>query len=205
MARKTKEHAEKTRDLLLDAAEIIFLRKGVSRSSLEEIAAQAGMTRGALYWHFENKLDLLRAMHHRVKAPMDAMFDELTSGEEALAGLKTMCLHVFDKIENDVHARNLFTIMRLRCEDHLCGESEYAQEMWAKRQEVYGRFNRAFTQIQKKHPLADGMTPELASIACHVFISGVFWDFLTARGPYQLSILAEPLVDNFFRGVLKHT
>src|SRR3546814_5584646 len=71
--KRTKADAARTRELLLDAAEELFLRKGVSRTSLEEIARAAGMTRGAVYWHFRNKCDLFQAMHQRVELPLDEM------------------------------------------------------------------------------------------------------------------------------------
>ena len=54
MARKTKEDALITRDLILDAAERVFLRRGVARTALQEIAEEANLTRGAIYWHFQN-------------------------------------------------------------------------------------------------------------------------------------------------------
>lgn len=54
MARRTKEEAEETRIQILDAAERVFYDKGVSRASLAEIASDAGVSRGAIYWHFEN-------------------------------------------------------------------------------------------------------------------------------------------------------
>ncbi|WP_272942305.1 TetR family transcriptional regulator [Kingella kingae] len=53
--RKTKEEAQKTRQHLLNAALEVFWRKGVTQASLHEIAVEAGVTRGALYWHFKNK------------------------------------------------------------------------------------------------------------------------------------------------------
>ena len=49
MARKTKEEAIATRNGLIDAAECVFLEKGVSRASLSDIAHAAGLTRGAIY------------------------------------------------------------------------------------------------------------------------------------------------------------
>ena len=48
MARRTKEDALATRTALLDAAERVFLQRGVSRTSLADIAQAAGVTRGAL-------------------------------------------------------------------------------------------------------------------------------------------------------------
>ena len=71
MARKTKEDALLTRELILDAAERVFHKRGVSRTSLQEIAQDAGLSRGAIYWHFENKGELFHAMMERVTLPLE--------------------------------------------------------------------------------------------------------------------------------------
>lgn len=62
MARKTKEEANATRESVLMAALDLFAEKGYSRTTLVDIAKRIGMTRGAVYWHFENKQDLLAAL-----------------------------------------------------------------------------------------------------------------------------------------------
>ena len=62
VARRTKEEAAVTRELLLDAAERVFRERGVAGSTLAEVAAAAGVTRGAVYWHFHDKADLYAAM-----------------------------------------------------------------------------------------------------------------------------------------------
>jgi AcrR family transcriptional regulator len=62
MARKTKEEAEQTRLRILTAAEAVFCRQGVAASSLHDIARRAGVTRGAVYWHFANKEALLATL-----------------------------------------------------------------------------------------------------------------------------------------------
>ena len=67
--KRTPEEALKTRQSLLDAAVAVFRRKGVARSSLEEIARTAGVTRGALYWHFKDKQDLFDALFQARFAP----------------------------------------------------------------------------------------------------------------------------------------
>jgi AcrR family transcriptional regulator len=53
-----KEKQAETRTRLLDAGERVFLRRGLLGSSVEEIAAEAGFTRGAFYSNFENKDEL---------------------------------------------------------------------------------------------------------------------------------------------------
>ena len=71
MARRTKEDALATREALLDAAELVFEQRGVSRTSLSDIAKAAGVTRGAVYWHFKDKADLFNAMMERVTLPLE--------------------------------------------------------------------------------------------------------------------------------------
>ena len=72
MARSTKQEALATRNRLLDAAEVLFQAQGVSQTSLQQIAQQAGATRGAIYWHFKDKADLFNAMMERVTLPLEA-------------------------------------------------------------------------------------------------------------------------------------
>ena len=81
MARRTKEEALATRHALLDAAERVFGRRGVARTSLAEIAEEAGVTRGAVYWHFKDKADLFTAMMERVVLPLDESMARLAEVE----------------------------------------------------------------------------------------------------------------------------
>ena len=60
--RKTKEEAAITRQRLLEAALAIFSQKGYAAATLEEIAQEAGLTRGAIYWHFGDKAGLYTAL-----------------------------------------------------------------------------------------------------------------------------------------------
>jgi AcrR family transcriptional regulator len=51
-----------TRTRILDAAARVFARQGYAGASLEQVAADAGMTKGAVYWHFSSKSDLFAAL-----------------------------------------------------------------------------------------------------------------------------------------------
>ena len=62
MPRRTKEDAEETRKQILEAALDVFSRKGYSRTTFVDIAEQIGLTKGAVYWHFKTKTDLLVAL-----------------------------------------------------------------------------------------------------------------------------------------------
>ncbi len=118
MARRTKEEAQATRTQLLDTAELVFREKGVSRTSLADIASAAGVTRGAIYWHFENKADLFVAMCDRATLPLEAMFGRLADPElpDPLAKLRESIIEVLRQAEQDQRCRRVFEILNFKCE-----------------------------------------------------------------------------------------
>ena len=62
MARKCKEEAEKTRQAVIETALDVFSEKGYAKATFDEIALRAGFTKGAIYWYFRNKADLVAAL-----------------------------------------------------------------------------------------------------------------------------------------------
>ncbi|TKB50817.1 TetR family transcriptional regulator [Ferrimonas aestuarii] len=89
MARKTKAEAEKTRELLLDTALKLFSEKGVANTTLAQIATACGMTRGAIYWHFDDKAAMLHAMFESSITPeMQRIWDLI--GDEGADPINTL-------------------------------------------------------------------------------------------------------------------
>jgi TetR/AcrR family acrAB operon transcriptional repressor len=62
MARRTKAEAEKTREQILEAALKVFCEKGYSKTTFVDIAREIGLSKGAVYWHFKTKPELLAAI-----------------------------------------------------------------------------------------------------------------------------------------------
>lgn len=84
MARRTKEQAGETRQVIIEAARTVFHRQGVNGSSLETLAQEAGLTRGAIYWHFKDKAELFLAVRESALLPIQAEIDSIfTSGQYA--------------------------------------------------------------------------------------------------------------------------
>ncbi|EJM2045891.1 TetR/AcrR family transcriptional regulator [Escherichia coli] len=113
MVRHTKFAAEETHKQILDAAEFCFCETGFSKTTLEMIAARAGCTRGAIYWYFNEKKDLLRQVIERV--PL-SLFDELTAIKNGRVSepVKAMyrCLsRSLIKLQYNVHLRNVIYIV----------------------------------------------------------------------------------------------
>src|SRR5260370_35825620 len=57
-----------TRRAILDACLKLFARHGFSTTSIDDIASAAGITKGAVYWHFENKEELFQAILEEIRA-----------------------------------------------------------------------------------------------------------------------------------------
>lgn len=64
--RRTKEAAEETKEKIVNAAVRVFAEKGFTGASLSDIATEAGVTRGAIYWHFKNKEALFEELLQRI-------------------------------------------------------------------------------------------------------------------------------------------
>lgn len=62
MTSPTVIDAPRTRERILDAALGLFAEKGYEATSMREISAQLGITKAALYYHFDSKADIVRAM-----------------------------------------------------------------------------------------------------------------------------------------------
>src|SRR5690349_18358466 len=92
MPRCSKEESLETREALLDAALEEFHARGVSRPSLTDIAARVGMTRGAVYVHFDNKADLFSALLDRVLVPAQEMSRWDLAAEGPLDHLRATCV-----------------------------------------------------------------------------------------------------------------
>lgn len=106
--RRTKEEAEKTRKAILEASLRVFSTKGYARTRLEDIAREAGVTRGAIYWHFENKADLFSsAVVESVKGYQTRLTRILLSDLSPLPKIRTLMKEWLITLEEDEAYRTL--------------------------------------------------------------------------------------------------
>ncbi len=80
MARKTKEEAEETRRLLMKTALKLFSELGIQNTTLAMVAREAGVTRGAIYWHFRDKADMLLALWDSIFSPLELAYRNHVDG-----------------------------------------------------------------------------------------------------------------------------
>lgn len=117
MARKTREAAEYTRKGILNAALELFHEKGYSRTTLEQIARRAGVTRGAIYWHFKDKVDLFLGLKDEIEQSAGVRLEDLLLWSvNSLEDMRRGVLRLFCNIEENETFRRYFEIVLYRAE-----------------------------------------------------------------------------------------
>ncbi|HLD64829.1 MAG TPA: TetR family transcriptional regulator [Pseudomonas sp.] len=200
--RRSKEDAEKTRTALLLAAEALFLEKGVAHTSLEQIARAAGLTRGAVYWHFQNKAHLFHVMLEQVRLPPEQLAERLSacSGQDPLRALRDLCVEAIENLARDEQKRRIFTILLHRCE--FTAELREAEERHlAFIQQFIAHTERLFEASAER--LRPGISPRLASRALHGLIIGLFTDWTRDPGLFEPLQDSAALIDSQFQGLVR--
>jgi AcrR family transcriptional regulator len=202
MARRTKDEAQKTRNAILDAAEKVFYKNGVVRTSLEQIAAAAGVTRGAVYWHFRDKIEICEAMCDRVFLPQEDVLEQLTtkSSKTPLADLHKACADSLKLIQRDPQRKRVVTILMFRCEyvDDLARIIERRMQC---KEHMLGQFRSLFERAQKLKLLAPGWTPHIAAMSLQAVMTGLIVHGLEGHKVYDLAKTGPACLKAFFNTV----
>ncbi|MCC7080200.1 MAG: TetR family transcriptional regulator [Burkholderiales bacterium] len=195
--RRTKEEAEQTRRRIMYAALQTFHRRGIARTTLEQVARAARVTRGAIYWHFSGKQALLRAIRDDVSLPLVDQSDFTlldTRAAEPLARIERFLCNLLDAVAQDEHTRLLFAVMSFRCE--YVGElAPELDEFVRKNQRLNSILTRVYRQAQRQGAGLAGLSPRLAALDTLVFLAGLLrlW-LLDERAQLGMRSAARPLI-----------
>jgi TetR/AcrR family acrAB operon transcriptional repressor len=202
MVRRTKKEAAATREALLDAALRIFRERGVAQATLAEVAAAAGVTRGAVYWHFRDKADIFDALCAQVTLPMEAMLARAseTRQEDPLAALRSLAVLGLTRLARDSRAQAVFDVTFHTCE--LTGQHAPITE----RRRSTGSDCRAHVERLLKQAVARRQLPPrtdtgLAAQMIDAFMVGVMQQWVEAPGAYDLARAAPAMVDSLVAGL----
>ena len=187
MARRTKEEALATRNRLLDAAELLFQAQGVSQTSLQQIAQQAGATRGAIYWHFKDKADLFNAMMERVILPLEAApkSDAAAASDDPLVEIEEGMVHALTLMTTDPQVRRVFDVATHKV--------EYTHDMASVQQRHLDARNACVVDFEKALRLAARrahvklpVPGHVAAQGMHALISGLIQNWLLDPTAFDL-------------------
>ena len=197
MVRKTKEDAELTRQQIIDAAREVFLVRGVSRSTLEHIAAQANVTRGAVYWHFKNKTEIFYALRDQVFLPLiDRMDDTLAveSNVDPLTQIENSLCDTIHELNDNMEMRQTYEIMMIKCE-YVDEFATVLQQILNNCSNITEKMQLAYERAQSLNMLVSTHTPRALALDTHLFFGGLLhmWvkDFDGSRFRFQATELIK--------------
>lgn len=189
--RRTKEEAEQTRRRIMTAALRTFNRRGIARTTMEQIATAAGVTRGAIYWHFADKQALLRAIRDDVSLPLVDRSDFTLLSDrssEPLERVRRFLLDLVHAVEKDSRTRLAFQVMSFKCE--YVGELEAELDEYARKIEhARESLTKAYAEARQRGLLRKDLTPEIAALETVVFLVGLMR--LGLLGEYGASVRGQ--------------
>lgn len=197
MAKRSKEEALETREKILDAAIVVFHERGVARPSLTDVAELAGVTRGAVYGHFENKADLFSALCDRVQLPTELLCEAEAAACETdpLGKLREIWIFLLRKAVHNPDWRRIFDIIFHRCE--LVEESGLIRN---RMHQAHGQGTARMTELLRravnKGQLPADLDIESAMPLLHASLVGVLSEWLFRPEAFDLAAEAERYVDS---------
>lgn len=202
MVRRTKDEAQETRNRILDAAELAFSEQGVSRTSLEDIARVAGVTRGAIYWHFSGKEALLRAIREDVSLPLVDQGDVTLLNRDAadpIDRIERFLTDLLSAVEGNPKTRLAFSVMSFKCE--YVGELESELDAYlSKNERLVNALTHAYADARAQGTLSAHLTPTLAAHETIMFVTGLLRLWLLDEAGTGARKLARDLIHAHVEG-----
>lgn len=180
--RKTREDSELTRQAILDAAERMFCERGFAATTLDAVSRAAGVTRGAFYWHFKDKTEVLAALHQRSFLPQEQILAGVAdAGPDPLGCLLDATVEALQSFEQDEGRQRIFRIMT-----HLT-PAERNDTLSRLDAEMRALILRIMQRARDNGTLHPDFTPHEAQIVLSVTVVGLLGEWLRSGKGFPLA------------------
>jgi TetR/AcrR family transcriptional regulator, acrAB operon repressor len=194
--RRTKEEAANTRAAIIEGALRCFDRHGIASSTLDQIATEAGVTKGAVYHHFPGKTGIIRAIRDELTLPLLDEADTAllrASDLPALDRVERFLLDVLAALENDARKRCALSVMLFKCE--YVGELQAELDGWRRNNDrLVKAFETAYRHARRSGELAQCVQPRVAAVETLMFLSGIVRLWLLDDRPAGLRARARAAI-----------
>ncbi|MDP9651000.1 TetR family transcriptional regulator [Paraburkholderia caledonica] len=197
--RRTRQQALDTRVKIINAAERAFFLHGAARTSLEDIAKEAGVTRGAVYGHFKDKEAVFSAMFEYFGLPLDP-FLIAPSHEDGdplnrLQAELTRCLCDAIRI---ARTRRLYVIALTKCEN-APEKAKFCERIHMAGLRAEAQIDAALRSAVARGQLRASLDTREAANFIHAALSGYFRKQLMMSSPGGIDADANRIVATALR------
>lgn len=202
MVRKTKEEAQATRSSILSAASEVFLAEGVAQATLEGIAQKAGVTRGAIYWHFKNKMDIFEAMHEQLhQSVMEMILQDLEKDHPLpMQQLEELCVTLLLDLQRNPEKARILMIFLLKCDysGEMAPFLDQQNRNKAKSRELLSRY---FDRAKAKGYLQQGTDSAVLTMSLFCYLTGILHEYFRNPEMFDMQTQAPRLIRQLFTGL----
>lgn len=200
--RRTKEEAAQTRQDLLAAALTVFSQKGYEAARLEDIAEIAGVTRGAIYFHFDNKAGLFMALVQDASALGAKAIDQAVKGGGSFAEItKRILVNTLSLLEEDRRFREVMALslsVRESSPELADFSRRRSEEALSLVENISGFFQMGISQGD----LRADLDPSTMARALLAYQNGLAMLWLANPDAFSVKESAAAFADLFLRGII---
>ncbi|BCL78751.1 DNA-binding transcriptional repressor AcrR [Ktedonobacteria bacterium brp13] len=192
-----------TRENVLRAALHVFSRQGYTASTLEDIAKEAGVTRGAIYWHFQGKAELYRTLLAQGSQKPFQLLGEISSaGYSPTETLHHLIKRLLEYIEEDKTFQATIELTLFKSEPGIIdvqgeGLTQKYQGTLAFAQQLEQIFHAGIASGEFRADLDIQVT----ALAFNALINGLLVVWLQSSKTFSLKEVADALAYTYLRGI----
>lgn len=162
------DHATERRERILDAAERCFVRAGFHRTTMQDVASEAGMSPGNLYRYFGSKAAMVAGLAERDRTQMAGDFSSLHEAEDVIAAFTELGRKHF---EQEPRAK---AIMCLQIWAEATRDPAFAAVAGEFERDVVGRMTALFRRASAQGKIAESVDPRALAVLVATLADGLF-------------------------------
>jgi len=198
--RKTKKEAEKTKATILKSALKVFLKNGYSKTSLSDIAKNAGYTRGAVYWHFKDKSEILEKIiskfHDRFSSKQNNI---LESSLDPIQKINEMININLPLLFNNKEFRDFIKLTWFKTE--IDQHEGLLQGKIAITKTFNDTITTLFIEASSEGLLKKGVDPEITSLTVTSIINGIYRGYFIMPDKLQSENTSRTIIENYLNQI----
>ncbi|BCL79827.1 TetR family transcriptional regulator [Ktedonobacteria bacterium brp13] len=188
---------------MLQAALRVFSRKGYAASTLEDIAKEAGVTRGAIYWHFQGKAELYQTLLAQGSQKPGQFLDEISAaGYSPTETLRSLIVRLLEQIEEDEVFQATLELTLFKSEP---GIVDAQGEGLTQKYQGALAFTQSLEQILHAGIISGELRADLdiqvTALAFTALINGILLLWLQSSKTFSLKQIANALTDTYLKGI----
>ncbi len=201
--KRTKQDAEITKDYIIKTALKTFSRKGYSGTTLVDIAKEANLTRGAIYWHFKDKAELYtEIINNYIMLEKRLIEQRFHSNDTAFNKLEGIIGDFFSELINDEDFRAIEQISRFKIEHN--DEIIESKKIWMNFIDYATNVViELLEQGKKTGEFSKNIPSEITAIALFSYIMGIEITWLENTDRFSLKDFQKELINIFFNSIRK--